>query len=261
MSRWANASYRFQRMTAGHKSTQAAASFSITPATARRRRRRAPSTRHLRVRTVTPESAFRLISTLVHKLAVTKTWNLCLPAHDPPFFSISCTSHSPAYGYGQGQQRHWRLRHATAAAANTHRHTSWLGRYTNTRLLFKTSHTPNVHQVCSFVYHIQHAGKSSAKHILFRARNSLLIHYYLLVTVAPTKNRRKYAVYLCLMTVKDEKTTNLQVIHVNIKILHVGHACMKCFKMLEHILHLLVDMLVFEKPWLYAFTAQCLQTV
>ena len=50
------------------------------------------------------------------ELSDTKTWNLCLPAHDPPFFSISCTSHSPAYGYGKSQQRPWRRLRATAGS-------------------------------------------------------------------------------------------------------------------------------------------------
>lgn len=75
----------------------------------------APAARRVRARDPAAGSGLRLIRAHVDKQSVTKTWNLCLPAHDPPFFSISCTSHSPAYGYGQKQQRPTWRRLATAA--------------------------------------------------------------------------------------------------------------------------------------------------
>lgn len=101
----ANCQKPARAMTAGHKSTQQPHPFFYRRQPKRGRLLHAAASRGLRAGNAAPESAVTLILALADKLSVTKTWNLCLPAHDPPFFSISCTSHSPAYGYGKRQQR------------------------------------------------------------------------------------------------------------------------------------------------------------
>lgn len=91
-------------MTAGHKSTVAATSFIFTTDSYKHERFcRATAERGLHATNGEPESPLAPILAPPDETSATKTWNLCSPAHDPPFFSISCTSHSPAYGYGRGQ--------------------------------------------------------------------------------------------------------------------------------------------------------------